>query len=467
MAENSKENENEDDNIGRDKYFMDMDSISYSSDENDEEDSKNTIPNVNNYLNLNLNNEVKTVIENPHINPDLSIINNRIEDNINVKDPSSEPSKSMSNNNISNKYFINSINDNNHASNVSKNIINHNMNNPNKLFNDANTNNKIDHIINEGKVEQISLSSSEEGNDDDIQIVTSEQFKKHFQEDRYGPQRTIGIINYDKNAQTTYDNYKEMMRKNRQKNQKEEDKILDAFFMDKDDSNNNAQKSKKENPKLNPKNNMNNKLNNKKSQNNKIHIKTKRFIPLQKEEYRTNVYFEKLLINRVEKQILTDIYNEYEIKSNFDQTYYYIDKIKQIITKKGVEEAIKFLNTIENLELRKRVIIESTYFFKEIIKEEVENAKVNNGELILIKLDDFHFEQSMKNNAPLSGKINHGNVFKRKGKSNIRFHPNFFMNNFKGNDINLGGYNSFMPNPYMFKGQKFGKKKKINDHSYD
>ena len=103
MAENSKENENEDDNIGRDKYFMDMDSISYSSDENDEEDSKNTIPNVNNYLNLNLNNEVKTVIENPHINPDLSIINNRIEDNINVKDPSSEPSKSMSNNNISNK----------------------------------------------------------------------------------------------------------------------------------------------------------------------------------------------------------------------------------------------------------------------------------------------------------------------------------------------------------------------------
>ena len=336
MAENSKENENEDDNIGRDKYFMDMASISYSSDENDDEDSQNTIPNVNNYLNLNLNNEVKTVIENPHINPDLSIINNRIEDNINVKDPSSEPSKSMSNNNISNKYFINSINDNNHASNVSKNIINHNMNNPNKLFNDANANNKIDHIINEGKVEQISLSSSEEGNDDDIQIVTSEQFKKHFQEDRYGPQRTIEIINYDKNAQTTYDNYKEMMRKNRQKNQKEEDKILDAFFMDKDDSNNNAQKSKKENPKLNPKNNMNNKLNNKKSQNNKINIKTKRFIPLQKEEYRTNVYFEKLLINRVEKQILTDIYNEYEIKSNFEQTYYYIDKIKQIITNKGV-----------------------------------------------------------------------------------------------------------------------------------
>ena len=147
---------------------------------------------------------------------------------------------------------------------------------------------------------------------------------------------------------------------------------------------------------------MNNKINNKKKQNNKIHIKTKRFIPLQKEEYRTNVYFEKLLINRVEKQILTDIYNEYEIKSNFEQTYYYIDKIKQIITKKGVEEAIKFLNTIENLELRKRVIIESTYFFKEIIKEEVENAKVNNGELILIKLDDCYVEYSIKNNAILS-----------------------------------------------------------------
>ena len=453
MEDSSKNNESEDDNIGRDKYFTDMDSISCSSNDN-EEDSKNKDPNMTDYMNLNLTDDTKNVVENH--NPNKSIIENNMKNNV-------------INNNGINK-VINQIN-------MNKNLINPmipKMPGNNINFIDVNNNNKKNSQMNEEKIENISLSDSDNSNDDDVQEIAGEQFKKHFQEDRYGPQRKIVIMNNEKNQSSTYNNFKEMMKKNRQKNPKEENNILNAFFDDKDDSDNykEKQQQKKFNSQINPKNNFinnnnNNKYNNKKSQQKKIYVKTKKFIPMHKEDYRSNTYFEKLLINRVEKQILTDIYNEYENKKKFEQTYYYIDKIKNIINKKGVEEAIKYLDTIEPLELRIRVINESTYFFKEIIKEEVENAKVNNNELILIKLDEFHYEQSMENSGPLSGKINHGNNnFRRKGKSNARFQPNFFMNKFRKNDANyFGGYNNFMPNPYMYKGQNIGKKNFNHNYS--
>ena len=53
-------------------------------------------------------------------------------------------------------------------------------------------------------------------------------------------------------------------------------------------------------------------------------------IILPKDDFKANTYFKKLLINRVEHQILTDIYNSYdeEDKLKFEQTNYYISDKK-------------------------------------------------------------------------------------------------------------------------------------------
>ena len=56
------------------------------------------------------------------------------------------------------------------------------------------------------------------------------------------------------------------------------------------------------------------------------------FVLILKEDFKSNTYFNKLLINRVEHQILCNIYNSYKNKEHFDQTTFYIKEIKNILS---------------------------------------------------------------------------------------------------------------------------------------
>ena len=55
------------------------------------------------------------------------------------------------------------------------------------------------------------------------------------------------------------------------------------------------------------------------------------FVLMLKEDFKSNTYFNKLLINRVKHQILSNIYNSYKNKEHFDQITFYIKGIKNIL----------------------------------------------------------------------------------------------------------------------------------------
>ena len=412
------EEENDEDNMGRDNYFM-LDRKNDSDDSNLlEESSEKIIPNVNNYLNNDDTPEIQDIIDNPQINPNKCIINNKIESNINMENNNYNINESINiTNNICDKKFFNnndlSNKDKINQTNCSKFIpINNNENEENRRsFNSKDKANEKSKKENMNEIIE-KISSDEE---EDLNIIPNEQFVKHFQS-KYEPKRNIEVI--DTNNTKKNNNFDEILKNNCQKKYQEEDKIFNSFFMEKDKKNNNIIEMPKKNKK-----NMNYNI-----YRNKNNIRSKDFWPLPKDEFKPNTHFQKLLINRVEHQILTNIYNSYENKEKFKQTYYYINEIKKKITHESVEEAIKFLDNIEPMELRAKVAIESTYFFKEIVREEVENAKVHNGELILIKQSESYYNQHMK----LSGTINHNNDFRRKGNSIMR-NPNYnyHINNFE------------------------------------
>ena len=471
-----KEEENDEDNMGRDKYFMmdrDNDLSSLESQSKHDEDSRNTIPNIGNYINNDMNSDIKEIVENPPINLDATIINNKIEDNLNIKDVSmsnNKSKKSVNNiNNITDKTIINDVSLNSISESITDKKLNEDIIPFPKL--DNNSDIPSQNNINKNEIEnpnskknetpeKISLSSSVE-DEEEIKIIPDDQFKRHFQEERYGPERRIEVIDPYKNQNILKSsNFKEILKKNIT----DKEKIFDNFFSD-------SIKDKKMEviPKKNNKNNLNKNKN--KNFNN---IKIKEFIPMPKDDFKANTYFKKLLINRVEHQILTDIYNSYdeEDKYKFEQTNYYISELKKLITYQGVDHAIQFLNNIEPMELRTKIAIESTYFFKEVVREEVENARVNNGELILIKQPEILYKQSLQN---LSGKINyHGKSFKRRGNSMRRYdHSNFTVNNLQRNEINninkgnIGeiqeyNNNNINVNPYVFKGQNVLNQKRKN-----
>ena len=483
MDENSqdkgkKDEENDEDNMGRDEYFRmdrDNDLSSLESQSKDDEDSRNTIPNLGNYINNEINTDINNIVENPPINLDATIINNKIDDNINMIDDSinnNMNNKNVNNiNNVSNKTIINNITSNSMSESITdkkynedemtfpnldknKDILSQNNINKNEIENPNPKKNEIP--------EKISLSSSGE-DDEEIKIIPDDQFKRHFQEERYGPERRIEIIDPNKNNNIlSPSNFKEILKK--KNNNIDKEKIFDNFFSD---------KIKDKKMEVIPK--KNNKINfNKNKNKNFNNIKTKEFIPMPKDDFKANTYFKKLLINRVEHQILTDIYNSYdeEDKLKFEQTNYYISELKKLITYHGVDKAIQFLNNIEPMELRTKIAIESTYFFKEVVREEVENARVNNGELILIKQPEILYKQSLQN---LSGKINyHGKSSKRRGNSMRRYdHSNFTMNNLQRNECNninknnIGeiqeyNNNNININPYVLKGQNILNQKRKN-----
>jgi len=466
MESNSQEKEKEDDyndedNMGRDNYFMlERKDDSLDSDSNEESLSK-TIPNINEYLKNNLDDEVKENVDNSPINVDNNIININIEDNVNGEDNNISPNKSLSNSNnnvdktlLNNSCFFSENINNKENKNSEDEITTNKKDNNVSPNNDKNEN---DIINNNNRKEEGEIIESISSDDDDLKEITNDQFVNHFQKIN---DSGVKIKVIDSNVPSN-NNIKEILKKNKKKKFQEDDKIFDAFFKEKEVKNNKNIKIRKKN------NNINNNNFNK----NKI-IKFREFIPIPKDDFKTNTYFEKLLINRVEHQVLTNIYNTYENKETFGQTYYYINEIKNIITHKGVEEAIKYLDDIEPMELRAKIAIESTYFFKEVVKEEVENAKAHNGDLILIKQPDYFYNQNMK----LSGKIVHNNTFRRKGNSIMRYrHPNFHMNNFGRNQFNVanGGYgiynnrfNNINPNNFVFKGNMMPNKR-MNENDMD
>lgn len=446
------DDEQDEDNVGRDKYFMmGDDDISHYDSIEDEEDSKNTIPNINIYLNNN-NNEIKEFVENSNVNPDLNIINNKIEDNFNMKNNHSQNQSLNNTNNININSFINnySLNESSNKNNYEyensfprEEILDKSQNIDMNKTRTINPNSKIgDNTI------QISLSSEEDEEDDKcVEIIPGEQFAKHFQEDKYGPQRKIEIMEPDESKNIIMqNNFKKMIKKNKLN----ENKIFDNFFEEKAPKINKNEIIPKKNNNLMLYKNKNRNFN---------HPNPNEFIPIPKKEFKINTHFQKLLINRVEHQILTDIYNTYDDKTKFNAAYYHIMKLKNIMADSGVEKAIDYLSNIEPMELRREIAIESTYFFKEVIREEVENAKTHDGILILIKQSDFSYKRNLKN---FSGKINYyrGNSMMR----NNQRYDNYNMNHYQRNNFNninrnnngeYGRYknNYFNKNPQMFKGK--------------
>lgn len=426
-----EDEDNDEDNLGKDNYFnLERKNDSLSS-ESDDDISDNTIPNINNYLNKTP--EINEIIENPQINQDKNIIKNTIdEDNFNMGKMKNNINKSG--NNTNNIYAQNSYNNNKiNLLNVNKiNPGNNSIKNKNDLIAENNPNKDK---ITEETIENIS------SDDEDVNIIPENQFVQHFQgKEESG--RKIKII--DTNEFPMKKNMKEILKKNYQKKSQNEEKIFNTFFMDKNAKNN----------KTNEIPNDNNKINFNINKNKIKKNKTRDFIPMPKEEMKMNKYFDKLLINRVEHQILTNIYDTYEDKSLFPQTYYHINEIKKLITFNGVEDAMKYLEDIEPLELRKKVAIESTYFFKEVVREEVENAKAHNGQLIIIKQPDYLYYQNMN----LCGQINHNEQFNRKGKSNMRNqYYNYGVNNFQRSKFNprMNNYNNNFSHFYGYNNNKY------------
>ena len=443
--------------------------------------NNNNISNANNNNNSNNYNNMSNISKNFVNNNSLFINNTNNNNNNNSQNKTisniyniSNDTNIIINNNASNainvKYYNKNKNKKNEEeiddlfSNISKNDKNKNKNNTNIINNNLSNNSNKKEKSGETKiVENLSLSSSS----NDIQIVSSEDFRKHFQEDRFGPQRKIEVVE-TKNVTNLppFSQYHDKM-KSKRNISKEYNKCFDAFFID--DKNKNINKNIN---KVNDKNigvqqkKYNDNITPNKDQNNKVMNQRKKFSPLPKNKYRNNNIFHKLLINRLEKQILTDIYDEYQNKEDFDETYYHIDNIKNILNQKGVEEGINYLNTIEPMSLREKIIMESTFFFKQIVKEEIEFAENNDGRLILYKQPDYLYNQNTKHNTPLSGRVNQNFGPNKRGRS-FKFdqrymYSNNYNNNDNGNeDFNYSFYhNNFNKNPFMYKSQNTKKNHK-------
>lgn len=255
----------------------------------------------------------------------------------------------------------------------------------------------------------VTLSSSS----NEPQIISGEEFNRHLQEDKFGKKPRITVVDNlnTNNNQYTFFNKKQFVNDNK-------DDCLDAFFITKTNNNTvNAPKSNYTNSNGSTSNNNpinynrdfiekrnynnyyynsnSNKDNNAKNNNfynnhyqNKTEMigqKRKRFSPLPKNKYRNTGNFKNLLIERVEKQVLTDICESYSDQEKFEINYYYISEIQKIINRQGAEAAIKYINKINDETLKSNLLNELTYYFKEIIKNEMDFASQHNGKLILIR----------------------------------------------------------------------------------
>jgi hypothetical protein len=139
-------------------------------------------------------------------------------------------------NNLNNNYLPNNSFFNNKAfnENMIMNNINNNINNNlnNNIKNDINKNDKKEKT--EAKViDNLSLSSSS----NDVQIVSSEEFRKHFQEDKYGTQRKIEVIQDKNPLNMPFSQYDDKLKTHINNNRN----YVSQFFAD---NNNNLSKKK-------------------------------------------------------------------------------------------------------------------------------------------------------------------------------------------------------------------------------
>lgn len=263
-------------------------------------------------------------------------------------------------------------------------------------------------------IEKITISSSSSSG---CEIIQNEKYIEDTQKDKFYQEPKIGIANinpeelkmnfFPKKGEKEYD-------------KQTEEKIWNTFFLTSFNSNSNNYK----NPNTSYRKDQNqNKINNTKVKHNKfspnligniqnnrdnfnpfIGKKRRKFSPLPKECFQGNRSFSKLLLDRVEKEILTDIYNNYSGNKNFDSNFNHICEIKRLLIFQGIDEAMKYIEQIPENESKNELLIEISYYFKGIIKEEMRVAGENNGKLVLIRRPDFKKKSKNKNKIILTNK---------------------------------------------------------------
>ena len=236
---------------------------------------------------------------------------------------------------------------------------------------------------------ELSDSNSKDG---DLKIITQKEYLKPFQE-KYTEKPKIQVL-YDnpknKNTNILFES-KDFKGKNKKVDVKKQ--VLKTFFTPRNNKlNQSAQNISINNFSNRNNSNFNIKQNNNKNNKNRFNRYEKKvretkspFRPLQSQYYRGN-NFKCLYIERIENQILTDIYNQYNNKKEFkDETFYQIFTIKTLICTKGPKTAIEYIQSFKDPNKKIRLFNEACYFFKEIINQEISSANHNGGNIVLIE----------------------------------------------------------------------------------
>ena len=146
------EEEDDEDNMGKDNYFMLERKSDLSESDLNDGDTEKIIPNINNYINNKVNNNINEIVEIPQAKHDTGIIINKIGNNVNLNDSDTFSNKNNKNmNNVADNSFVNNINKT-----------------------ELNNNNNL-----KGNIEVVESLSSDD--DDNIKIIPSQQFTDHFQ----------------------------------------------------------------------------------------------------------------------------------------------------------------------------------------------------------------------------------------------------------------------------------------------
>ena len=302
----------------------------------------------------------------------------------------------------------------------SKNLINNlkNKEDNNKLSNSCNLEKDLSSIKNNCdllKKEKNKINTSNEdknfielsdsnSKDGDLKIITPGEYLKPFQE-RYIEKPKIQVI-YDnprKNSNIKFEN--ENFKSDKNKKEDIRKQVLKTFFSSRNNKPNQSfQNISTINNNIRNTNNSDKIQNNNKKCNSRFELYEKNvketknpFKPLQPQFYRGN-NFKCLYIERIENQILTDIYNKYNNKNEFkDETYYQIFTIKKLISLKGPKTAIDYIQSFKDPNKKIRLFNEASYFFKEIINQEIASANQNGGNIVLV--ESKYNKRNLKNNV--------------------------------------------------------------------
>lgn len=172
-------------------------------------------------------------------------INYKVNDNNNNKSKSHNRNIENKTNIINNKYIINKnkIIEDDDIDGISfpkiTNKSEMNIDNINYYKNNINKKKLIEEKI----VDNLSLSSSSD--DNDVQIVSGEDFRRHFQEEKYGPQITIQVIDNESKPKISPFKCNDKLLPKKNNNQKY-DKCFEDFFRDDKDKKKITKKKQKD-----------------------------------------------------------------------------------------------------------------------------------------------------------------------------------------------------------------------------